>query len=71
LKVVVEGFFDGNVLGRTTKVGTKRKRCVKGGADEVLEEEEGGEEDDEEDILPQRRIVRHRERGAQPPHYLP
>lgn len=34
-----------------TSNGTKRKRCIKSGADEMLEDERDEEEDDDEDIL--------------------
>nr|OQO18743.1 hypothetical protein B0A51_14186 [Rachicladosporium sp. CCFEE 5018] len=42
-----------NVVGEDGKkgVGTKRRRVVKSGADEVLEDEDAEEEDVEEDIL--------------------
>lgn len=56
LKAVAEVFFKRvNAVERkhcSTKIGTKRRRCVTSGADEALEQEAGEDEDDDEGILP-------------------
>jgi hypothetical protein len=74
LKGVKKVFRNGLIVGckpAVRSIGTKRRRAVNSGADELLDEEGSEDEEDEKHKLTWKGIVRTLGLlGAQPPHHM-